>query len=279
MGSAKIIDGVRAKMLRAQQQLTCLEGDITRYCQFVEGQICHEVDVAAGRQIWVYRGENDVPVEFSVRVGEVIHNLRSSLDHLITQLVLANGQQPTKRNAFPIFRSKEQYQKVAKEMLQGLHEGTEARIELLQPLKKHGGMGSQLWMLHCLSNVDKHRYLNMTSTYMRGPHIEIKETQSPVNRAPLKGYGKSGVLKRNSEILAMDNPNVELAVRFKVDVVFDTNHMAKASLLTESSDSIEAEFDLFEKHSGSGSYVVTTLSRCLRDVESVCHSFGVQTTP
>ena len=79
MKSAKIIDGVRAKMLRAQQQLTCLEGDITRYGQFVEGQISHEVDVAAGRQTWVYRGENDVPVEFSVRVGEVIHNLRSSL--------------------------------------------------------------------------------------------------------------------------------------------------------------------------------------------------------
>ena len=279
MGSAKIIDGVRAKMLRAQQQLTCLEGDITRYGQFVEGQICHEVDVAAGRQTWVYRGENDVPVEFSVRVGEVIHNLRSSLDHLITQLVLENGQQPTTRNAFPIFRSKEQYEKDAKRMLQGLHEAARTRIESLQPFKKHGFIGSQLWMLHCLSNVDKHLCLNMTSTYMRGPQVEIEETQGPVNRAPLKGNGRSGVLQTNSEILVVDNPHVDLAVRFKVDVVFDTNHLAKTSSQTENSDSIEAEFDLFEKHGGSVRSVVTTLSRCLGDVESVCHSFGVQTTP
>jgi hypothetical protein len=38
-----------------------------------------------------------------VILGEIIHDLRSSLDHVVWQLVIANGSLPGYWNQFPIF--------------------------------------------------------------------------------------------------------------------------------------------------------------------------------
>ncbi len=42
---------------------------------------------------------------FSVVVGDVIHNLRSALDHLAWQLVILDGGQPNDSTQFPIYES------------------------------------------------------------------------------------------------------------------------------------------------------------------------------
>ena len=47
----------------------------------------------------------DVPtadLEWSIRIGEVLHQLRSALDHLAWQLVLLDGARPSRQTQFPI---------------------------------------------------------------------------------------------------------------------------------------------------------------------------------
>jgi hypothetical protein len=46
---------------------------------------------------------DDLRIQYGVMVGDVVHNLRSALDHLIAQLVEANGKSVNKRSGFPIF--------------------------------------------------------------------------------------------------------------------------------------------------------------------------------
>lgn len=44
-----------------------------------------------------------LPTRFSVLIGEIVHQFRSGLDHLLWQLVLVNRCQPHSRSEFPIF--------------------------------------------------------------------------------------------------------------------------------------------------------------------------------
>ena len=156
------MEGVQAKLKRAREGLQNLELDIDRFCKFQGCQIDHCISKEAGKQTWTYRGDPQVPIEFSVRVGEIVYNLRSALDHLVWQLVLANGNDPGDRNEFPIFHDQTKYLNAVKRKLKGVSLGAQSTIKAYQPFQKHGGIGSQLWMLHGRSNIDKHRHLNMS---------------------------------------------------------------------------------------------------------------------
>ncbi len=95
--------GMSAKIGRACDQIEALEADMDGFCTNIKQSIVHEINKDAGKQAWVYRGATpDVPIEWSVRIGEILYNLRSALDHLVWQLVLANGQEPGRDNQFAI---------------------------------------------------------------------------------------------------------------------------------------------------------------------------------
>jgi hypothetical protein len=51
-------------------------------------------------RFWVR--SSDARRDFGIIVGDIAHNLRSSLDHLVWQLVLQNRRLPSRRNQFPI---------------------------------------------------------------------------------------------------------------------------------------------------------------------------------
>lgn len=94
-------------------------------------------------------------------IGDVVHNLRSSLDHLAWQLVEANGgtpsDKPGEQTAFPI-------RDVRRKELR-IHGGVDPRalkvIEDLQPYNVHpeSPTDADLWHLHRLDIVDKHHGL------------------------------------------------------------------------------------------------------------------------
>jgi hypothetical protein len=62
------------------------------------------------------------PGTWSIIIGEMVHNLRSALDHLVWQLViLETSEQPVgDRTQFPIFESEEKVDHHAPVMLKGL---------------------------------------------------------------------------------------------------------------------------------------------------------------
>jgi hypothetical protein len=106
-------------------------------------------------------------IRFSIIAGDIIHNLRSTLDHLVWQLVLRDGQEPTDRNQFPIYTSEDRFVKEVKSrqknpersVLYGITIDGDAWaiIEKAQPYHSPKPMANHIGILGRLSILDKHR--------------------------------------------------------------------------------------------------------------------------
>ena len=97
-----------------------------------------------------------VPIEYSIQLGEILYNLRSSLDQLVWQLTHANYRVPTHRHEFPLFDDESRFNNAVKTKLAGVSQRSLARIKETQPFNKDDKW-SALKTLHSLCNIDKHR--------------------------------------------------------------------------------------------------------------------------
>ena len=101
-------------------------------------------------------------------VGEALYHLRSSLDHLIHQLVLLNDPsfdvQKKGRLQFPIFDSGGGYISSATGMIKGVSPLVASLIEGEQPYRRSPDSPHKdaLWFLRELNNTDKHRMIPVT---------------------------------------------------------------------------------------------------------------------
>lgn len=200
-----------------------------KLCAAVKESIVCEPHEDTDEQVWVYRGETPItPIEWSIRVGEILHNLRSALDHLVWQLVLANGQEPSRQNAYPIVNDESEWSR-NKHRLKGVTPRVETIVERLQPYT--GGINlpfdvRAFGMLHTLCNIDKHRHLNMVivETSGIGP-IDFGENHPPLNRPstspPLQGWGSRGKIEKGNVLLRFNNATVELQPSFQIEVRFE----------------------------------------------------------
>jgi hypothetical protein len=160
------LDGARLKLMRAEEHLNAFEEESTAY---LSSNFCSFAKVEDGEFCHFFLIQNvSPPLRLSAILGDCVHNMRSSLDHLAWQLVLANGQSPTRQTAFPIFKNDEAYQGPrAQRLVKGMR--TEA-IEIINELQPYYGghdpLNHPLWFLHELDNADKHRTLNLTQGQM-----------------------------------------------------------------------------------------------------------------
>jgi hypothetical protein len=107
----------------------------------------------------------------AVILGEYVHNLRSSLDNLITHLVETNRKRPGRHNAFPIYTTKKNWLKDVdkrsrgKACLVGVSIADWATIRSLQPYQGRNeteAKRTDLAVINRISNADKHRALHAT---------------------------------------------------------------------------------------------------------------------
>lgn len=116
--------------------------------------------------------EPDEVLRWGVMLGDALHNVRSALDHLVWQLVLLNGQQPTRANQFPICDSEKEYlgdggKRKGKQQacLQGVKPEHVKLIDERQPYLEPLELGKKLHplsVLRDLSNEDKHQVIHLT---------------------------------------------------------------------------------------------------------------------
>ena len=96
---------IRAKVERAKQHLDDLKVVRDRFIQS-EPYLVDSKENPDPRYVDFYLTNIEAPPnEIGLVTGDVIHNLRSALDHLAYQLVLVNGATPTRQTCFPIFDS------------------------------------------------------------------------------------------------------------------------------------------------------------------------------
>lgn len=119
------------------------------------------------------------PLEWSVLVGEIIHDLRSTLDHLAWGLSeLNSGSAPYplpnswRRIQFPICDTAAEFSREASNRLWALAPADVAAIEALQPYS--GGQGTRLRFLRDLSNIDKHRTLHLLCAMLQAQQEYVR---------------------------------------------------------------------------------------------------------
>ncbi|MYB50467.1 MAG: hypothetical protein F4X72_14585 [Dehalococcoidia bacterium] len=201
------LQGVNAKIGRASESLRRLETDIRGFCENQRLQLVREVQ--EGIHV-VDSGPPELLINYSIRAGEIAYNLRSALDHLVWQLVQANGKTPDRRSEFPIFLEESEYFKGAKSKLKGTSRRQRELIASFQPFRSHNGIGPHLWMLHTICNIDKHRHLNVVNLHsFSTAHLE-GEVGPELTHGQTGGLGLLTLLK-----------GTERECKVKIDVVAD----------------------------------------------------------
>jgi hypothetical protein len=208
------ITGINAKIARAREHLNTLEDETQRFFKPDSYIVAHEIEPESRDQIWRLKSDlPEVPIRISIIVGDVLYNLRSALDHLAWQLVLANGDTPDRRTAFPILRDPSHYYtRQVRDKIRGMSPEAKTSINSLQPC--NGGY-SALWDLAELSDVDKHRHLNIVvmSSYrgaMGGP-----SPLPPMERMTIH----TGLVERDAILLRVQGPDVDVDFRPTFEIV------------------------------------------------------------
>lgn len=168
MGGSLI--GCKKKLDRADRHLQEIEGAVTADlldAYTVETQFNTEMN----KWVYVITNVTHPPVELGVIVGDFVHNLRSSLDHLVYQLVEVAGGDHSVKSSFPIFADSARYrdESSGRKCLRQIDPARGAKIDAtylgeIDALQPHaagrGGASDPLWLLSELSNIDKHRILH-----------------------------------------------------------------------------------------------------------------------
>lgn len=160
------------KFQRAQEHLNELEVRIAQWRRTIGSSIHGEPDPEDPRyQIFFFRNDPIPPEKLSPIIGDVVQNLRASLDHLTYELATAySGRLSKKREtntAFPIQSNEGEFRKGSAGLL-GLI-GSEAG-DVLQRLQPHytrpdkGPQWDLLWQLQELSVADRQENLAVVNT-------------------------------------------------------------------------------------------------------------------
>ena len=229
--------GIRLKRQRAWDEINSLKADIRA---FVESDPYEPRIKFDGKTHWLTvsvhtkKGPDSM---WGVRIGEIVHNLRSALDHVVWQLFIkANKRTPRlpSKLQFPIVETKAGFDARAVPIqLNGIAQNAIALIRSEQPFPvSEGGTGegpkSPLWHLAELSNADKHRTLHVTGTTLTSYSVNLTLTRdvSGVQRHQKCGPGpiqEDTVLERAYFPGVTEWPFKERQVegQLGVDVAFD----------------------------------------------------------
>ena len=188
------LNSAKLKLVRAAQHLDMLSGEIEAflsrepYRAIPEDQVKRLGELQyllpyalsdAAKQSEcihrIYRASvvEAAPDEWGTLIGDFVHNLRSSLDHIVWQLASKPlGKGASFINEFPIYDEKVRYEREGIKKLRGVtNEAALTLIESLQPYPGRHGKWSfiqPLLMLNRLSNWDKHRVLHIVGSTLTG---------------------------------------------------------------------------------------------------------------
>ncbi len=194
------------------------------------------IDHQTGELFWTLRQREPVPLVCSILLGDALYNMHSALDHLMWRLAeRATPEDPPERTVlFPIFKKRGEFWRKDRRTgdytrWSGAHrlglipEDARQLVIELQPYQRGDESPRHpLWLLHELSNWDKHRTLHIASAATVDDRLAITKLQNleidfrPESR-PLKGETEIGRLA-----LMPTGPDAEAIVhpQFAVNEVF-----------------------------------------------------------
>jgi hypothetical protein len=160
------LTGIGWKLLRADAHREELQSAIDGFLFSNPYQFITDFDRAASAYVIRARVREEPPATLGVIVGDIVHNIRSALDHLACQFVLHSGGTPTRQTAFPMFIEKpETGSRAARtwdNMTAGMNSDATEFLDHFQPYKTvSSGFPHRLALLNTLSNWDKHHDIHV----------------------------------------------------------------------------------------------------------------------
>lgn len=208
------LDGVRAKIKRAKKHIDQFATDSAEFERNAYA-VRLEPNVNAGTLdiFTMDMGCGEPPIQLRLLIGEIAHQLRSALDHVV--FILAD-KAPKGSRQFPIFVESDEYESRSHCMIKGVSYRARAIIEAAQPFQWSPPDKHPLRMLNKINNTDKHRIIPVCSVYTSqmsidfsgGPWYSINfnvgrqvvEDGTKIGTVPLPA-GYTPEMKMNSEAL------------------------------------------------------------------------------
>lgn len=164
---ADALDDAWAKVDRAGEHIEALKAEVRRFSNGRPYSVTGDPDLNTGEYVLRIKPE-EPPKRVSVLIGDVLGNLRPSLDYLVGALAVLDGGKVQQSHQFPICDTPVLFKsELDKGRLAGIAPDHVALIEKLQPYKRRR---SKIWvrLLREYSNPDKHRHLNVLLTHIEG---------------------------------------------------------------------------------------------------------------
>jgi len=252
------LEGVRAKLDRADEHLNTLADEIQAFISRDPQPFGLSVPYFDPTTDWhtVYAIVEEKPPErLGVILGDVLHNTRSALDHLIWQLVILSGGKPKggpRGNAFPIAKTEASWRTAQGQHLAGVTEAHRAIIEKTQPFKTDNPNQSPFEWLRFLSDTDKHQVVHPIAGIIhddpigtvsfhvtRGPGEVVREQW----QAEWFSHGAE-LLRCKVEPMTPDT-EVEMVGNVKLRVAFSERHVRETlpKLLLAAAQSVVHDFE------------------------------------
>ena len=145
------------KLDRADKHLGDLKRRLHAFNREYSNSVVFEDDPHTGDRTYKIASIPPFDKDIPLIAGDAVHNIRTALDHLACRLVFVgtSGQGPFDDVYFPIGDTPKQYKSILRGVVKRLTPEAILAINTVEPYK--GGRGHDVWRLHRLDIVDKHR--------------------------------------------------------------------------------------------------------------------------
>jgi hypothetical protein len=147
----------RMKLGRAGHHIAELEQVCRTFIEDHPFEAIRAQNLAAGKWEVRVHVNHELPAPIlGVIIGDIVHNLRTALDHLICLLVAANDPPVNTNTMFPFAPTEKDWKSARNSRAKGAHEDV---LEVLDVLQPYAGGNDVLYRLHQLDIADKHKLL------------------------------------------------------------------------------------------------------------------------
>jgi hypothetical protein len=160
------LEGCWAKLAWARVNSESLEREVTAYFGDPADPNSPRAQLDLHATSGFFQSRTDLPWQWPLMVGDIVHAFRTTLDYLTWELAKVNlrrigkTREPSRRTQFPILRNAADWPKESAARLVDLGEDDRTRIEEFQPYHAER-LDPPLLTLNTLANRDKHQTLNL----------------------------------------------------------------------------------------------------------------------
>jgi hypothetical protein len=153
-------NGVWVKVERAKEHIGNLEARVESFKQSDPYGVASYCELDTGDLVFEAKASDQPPLWWSGLVGDAVHNLRSSLDLLVCEMIRAEGNAVQSNSGFPVFKSATACANAFNPGLPGQVKGApQSAIDLIKAANPYKGANNAFWRLHQLDITDKHKLL------------------------------------------------------------------------------------------------------------------------